>query len=158
MKKILLIFMSVLMTVSRFSCGNKTTESVNKTEEEKVVEEKVEEKKVDPKEEAKKKLAEAYDNCCPTEYKSQYAKLGYDKMALTIDTNPSDTKYNECQNNALIAIMATNVFLELPSSISDKMSSTRALDGMQTQNCGTYSVTWNYHPDNGLKVIYEVNP
>ena len=50
--------MSVLMTVSMFSCGNKTTESVNKTEEEKVVEEKVEEKKVDPKEEAKKKAGE----------------------------------------------------------------------------------------------------
>ncbi len=147
--------MAIIMTCSMFACGgNDTSEKENTSTEETVVEETV----VDPKEEAKEKIAEAYENCCPEEYKDEYAKLGYDKMALTIDTSPSDTKYDKCQSNAMIAIMATNVFLELPSSISDKMLSTRALDGMQTQNCGTYSVTWNYHPDNGLKVIYEVNP
>ena len=111
-----------------------------------------------PVELAKTKLAEAYNTCCEG-YKTQYAKLGYDKMSLTIDTNPDDSEYyNIYEDDAISAIQAINLYLSLPASLLEKMSSTRALDGTQTQNCGKYTVTWNYHPDNGLKVIYEVNP
>ena len=79
-------------------------------------------------------------------------------MSLTIDTNPEDSSYYVYEDDALYAIVAINDYLGLPSSLIDKMSSTRALDGIQTQDCGEYTVTWNYHPDNGMKVIYEVNP
>ncbi len=107
---------------------------------------------------AKTKLEEAYNICCKGS-KTGYAKLGYDKMSLTIDTNPDDSEYsNSYEKDAIAAIQAINLYLGLPASLLEKMSSTRALDGTQTQNCGTYTATWNYHPDKGLKVIYEVNP
>lgn len=104
------------------------------------------------------KLEEAYNTCCDG-FKDTYAKLGYDKKSLTIDTNPKDSKYsNIYEDNAIAAIQKINLHLGLPSSLLEKMSNTRALDGTQSQNCGTYTVTWNYHPDSGLKVIYEINP
>ena len=102
-------------------------------------------------------MYDAYQNCCKGS-KTGYASIGSDRLSLTVDTNPNDSSYNSYESDAIDAIIAINSYLSLPSSLIDKMESTRALDGMQTQNCGTYSVTWNYHPDNGLKVIYEVNP
>ena len=135
----------VLLTVgSLCACGGSNTSTEVPTE--------------NPVVSAKAKLEEAYNTCCKGS-KTAYAKLGYDKMSLTIDTNPNDSKYyNSYEKDAIAAIQAINLYLGLPASLLEKMSSTRALDGTQTQNCGTYTATWNYHPDKGLKVIYEVNP
>lgn len=36
-----------------------------------------------------------------------------------------------------------------------KMDITRALDGTQSCENDDFKVTWTYHPDNGLNVIYE---
>ncbi len=146
MKKILCLFLSIIMCVSLVACGNdRVTEATTEVTTE----------AFDPVENAKEKLAKAYETCCDG-VDIKYASLGYDKMSLTIDTKPNDTYYRY-EDDAVTAIVAINVFLELPSSIIEKMTSTRALDGVQTQDCGDYTVTWNYHPDNGLKVIYEVN-
>lgn len=132
------------MCISLVACGDSSSEG---TENSEVV--------ADPIEEAKTKLSDAYDNCCGGDNKD-YASLGYDGKSLTIDTKPNDSYYSG-EADALSAIAVINVFLGLPSSLIDKMSSTRALDGIQSQDCGNYTVTWNYHPDNGMKVIYEVN-
>ncbi len=145
MKKILCLTLVTLLCVLLVGCTQKSNDTYT-------------ESTIDPIEQAKEKLEEAYEECCAdsTAYPS-FASLGYDKMSLIIDTNPDNSSYYSYESAALSAIFLINRQLELPSSISDKMSSTRALDGMQTQNCGEYTVTWNYHPDNGLKVIYEVN-
>lgn len=142
MKKFLSLLLALVMSISLVACGG------NSSKEEEVV--------VDPIEEAKSKLSEAYETCCGGDDK-EYASLGYDGKSLTIDTKPDDMYYKG-EDDALSAIVTINTFLGLPSSLIDKMSSTRALDGMQSQDCGDYTVTWNYHPDNGMKVIYEVNP
>ena len=141
MKKILCMLLITIMCVTLLASCNKdsSTEADNSTAI------------------SKSNLSAAYISCCKGE-KEEYAELAYDNMSLTIDTNPDDSVYNDCESNALSAIVSINSFLDLPSSLIDKMSSTRALDGMQSQDCGTYTVTWNYHPDNGMKVIYEVNP
>lgn len=149
-KKILCSMLAVLTVCSLCACGigSNSAENLNGTPP----------TTENPVELAKTKLEEAYKTCCEGS-DTKYAKLGYDKMSLTIDTNPDDAKYtNKYEDDAIAAIQAINLYLELPASLLDKMSSTRALDGTQTQNCGTYTATWNYHPNSGLKVIYEVNP
>ena len=143
-KKIICLMLAVLAVYSLCACGGNSEPAEVPTE--------------NPVELAKAKLEEAYNTCCKGS-KTEYAKLGYDGMSLTIDTNPNDSKYsNYYEKDAIAAIQAINLYLGLPASLLEKMSSTRALDGTQTQNCGTYTATWNYHPDKGLKVIYEVNP
>ena len=144
LKRTLCLLLVLLTVGSLCACGGSNTSAEVPTE--------------NPVESAKSKLEEAYNTCCKGS-KATYAKLGYDKMSLTIDTNPDDSEYfNSYEDDAIAAIQAINLYLGLPASLLEKMSSTRALDGTQTQNCGTYTATWNYHPDNGLKVIYEVNP
>ena len=144
-KKILCLMLTVLAVCSLCACGGNSEPAEVPTE--------------NPVDLAKTKLAEAYNTCCKGS-KTDYANLGYDGMSLTIDTNPKDTYSSEskCEDDAIAAIKGINLYLGLPASLLEKMSSTRALDGTQSQNCGTYTATWNYHPDNGLKVIYEVNP
>jgi hypothetical protein len=43
--------------------------------------------------------------------------------------------------------------LDAPTSVTARMDSTRALDGMQTATWDGYSVSWTYHPDDGLDLI-----
>ncbi len=151
MKKFLLILLSLAVCIAMCACGNTQKDIDEKFDG-------VQESGVaDPKEESKSKLSDAYDAIADGPGASDYATLAYDKMSLVIDTNPNDG-YFKYESNATAAVMAVNLYLELPSSISEKMSSTRALDGMQSQNCGSFTVSWTYHPDNGLRVIYEVNP
>ena len=38
----------------------------------------------------------------------------------------------------------------LPDYVLDQVSATRAIDGMQTAEWGSFSAFWNYHPDNGI--------
>ena len=150
---VLLVFVIVLSIVACNGPKTETTQDSTKNSTKNVTEDTT----LNPIEEAKNKLQEAFNTCCTGDYKWSYAKLGSDKMSLTIDTKPNNT-YFSYEDDAYSAIVSINRFLELPSSLSEKLSSTRAIDGTQSQNCGKYTVTWNYHPDNGMKVIYEVNP
>lgn len=45
------------------------------------------------------------------------------------------------------------VALEVSEATISKMSSTRALDGMQSASDKNFEYTWTYHPDNGLDII-----
>ena len=140
MKRIIVLAFVVAMCFSLVACGSNGGSKAT----------------VDPVEEAKTKLAEAYDSCCGG-LTDAYARIGSDNMSLVIDTRPTDGWASQYEDTAIATILAVNLELGLPSSLTEKMSSTRALDGTQSQDCGAYTVTWNYHPENGLKVIYEVN-
>lgn len=111
---------------------------------------------LNPTEQAKAKLVEAYNTCCEGSDK-EYAVLTADNMSLTLDSKPYDSYYSG-QNDAFAAMQSINSYLGFSTSLWEKMSATRALDGMQTQSSRDYTVTWTYHPDKGLRVIYEVNP
>lgn len=84
-----------------------------------------------------------------------YASVAADGSYLSIDTDP-DSAYLDYEEEALLAIFAVNEELGIPDSVIEKMGSTRALDGVQTQICGDIEVRWSYHPDNGLEVIYSL--
>ena len=144
MKKILSVLLVVLLCFGLCACNNSTSNNNQVAQE-----------TVDPIQERKDMLDEAFIKCCDANI--NFATLSSDYSALTIDTNPEDIAYSRYEDEATAAIVATNSFLNLPASINEKMSSTRALDGMQSQNCGDFTVSWTYHPDNGLRVIYEVN-
>lgn len=42
-----------------------------------------------------------------------------------------------------------------PASIQARMKTTRALDGRQSGSWSGFTVSWSYHPDNGLNIIVE---
>lgn len=52
-------------------------------------------------------------------------------------------------------IQDINKALELPDSLETKMGQTRSIDGRQTEEYDNVTVSWTYHPDKGLEVLYE---
>ena len=99
----------------------------------------------------KPNLRDAYNQYCS----SVYAEVASDGSYLSIDTNPYDLDgYSDSE--AVIAIENVNKALGLPESVLTRMGSTRALDGTQTYSNDKLEVSWTYHPDNGLQVIYSL--
>lgn len=45
--------------------------------------------------------------------------------------------------------------VDVPSSVSAQMDSTRALDGRQSAEFDGIKVSWIYHPDSGIDMIFE---
>ncbi len=82
------------------------------------------------------------------------ATLASDGLSLTIDTNPFNIE-NYMSSDSLTYIQNVNTILGLPDSLYEKMLATRALDGRQSSDYDNVSVSWAYHPDTGLEVIYE---
>ncbi len=83
-----------------------------------------------------------------------YVTVSSDNSFLTIDTNPSNIDdYYSYQ--AWYLVEQTNKALGLPESLNEKMLHTRALDGRLSENYENISVSWTYHTDKGLEVIYE---
>lgn len=98
------------------------------------------------------KLEDAYDLYC--DY--YYADIAYDGSYLSIDTNPYDID-DEFDTDAWEAIQEVNDYLDIPDSTEALMKNTRALDGRQEKTHGDVTVSWTYHPDSGLEVIYTLN-
>ncbi|WP_459717640.1 hypothetical protein [Actinophytocola sp. KF-1] len=48
-------------------------------------------------------------------------------------------------------------YLDTPDSVTTRMDSTRALDGMQDASWSGLNATWTYHPDDGLDIIITDN-
>lgn len=46
----------------------------------------------------------------------------------------------------------------MPDSVASRMGQTRALDGTQSAEWDTFSVSWNYHPDDGMGAVFEYVP
>lgn len=87
---------------------------------------------------------------------SSYARIAADGSYLLIDTNPNDID-DYSSDEALRGLVLTMTSLELPDSLLQKMSGTSALDGRQTQVYDDVEVSWTYHPDRGLEVLFSKN-
>ncbi len=85
---------------------------------------------------------------------SYYCSVGSDGSYLEIDTNPLDLDDGSTYTGVSLVKQA-NDLLGLPSSVYTKMSNTNALSGTQTYSANKLEISWTYHPDNGLEVIYE---
>ena len=84
----------------------------------------------------------------------EWVSLSEDGKSLSIDTNPGDES-DYYDYDATDAIVKINKALGLPDALYDKMLVTRAIDGRQTETYEDISVSWTYHPDYGLEIIYE---
>lgn len=86
---------------------------------------------------------------------SSYASVAADGSYLLIDTNPRD--YDDySDDDAVKGLYYAIVSLGLPDSLIQKMSSTRALDGRQSEEYDDLEVSWSYHPDKGLEVLFSL--
>lgn len=95
-------------------------------------------------------IADAYETC--TLDSVDGATLSVDKMSIDVSGagkyfGPDITDVH-CLGDAL----------GMPDSVSSRMGQTRALDGTQTADWDSFTVSWNYHPDDGLGAIFEYVP
>ena len=86
-----------------------------------------------------------------------WCQISNDGSYMIIDSNPYDQENVSPIAECIVAIEEINEELGFSSSLFKKMSSTRALDGRQTQSNEKYTVSLIYHPDSGLEILYEVN-
>ena len=84
-----------------------------------------------------------------------WCEIGYDGTWMQIDTNPYDIE-DSFNSSAWYKIKSVLTQLGFPSSVAEEMNQTRALDGRQTASHGRYEVTWTYHPDDGLEVMFKI--
>lgn len=110
----------------------------------------------DPPAPQKTRLQQAYD-----EVYAQYPaatscyEIGSDGSYIEVDTNPFniDDYYNATYVDVLKAF---NSELGVPDYVYQLMITTTAMQGRQTETVNGLTISWTYHPDNGLAVIYRL--
>lgn len=85
-----------------------------------------------------------------------YCEVASDGSYLYIDTNMLDID-DYFDFDAYYAVEDIIAELGLPQSLFAKMGETRSIDGIQSEEYDYVSVSWSYHPDYGLEVIFELN-
>lgn len=91
-------------------------------------------------------------------YSDYTITIADDASYLMIDTNPFDYKSDtSLADTGLDHVETLNKTLGLPDWLYKEMLNTRALDGRQKESFDQVTVTWSYHPDQGLEVIYRTN-
>lgn len=99
----------------------------------------------------------------PKKFDEMYSKLeseswceiASDGSWMKIDTNPYDID-DYYDSDAYHKIESINSELGFSSSVYKQMGETRALDGRQSASCDNYEVSWTYHPDQGMEVLYSI--
>ncbi len=85
--------------------------------------------------------------------KNSWCTITDNGMTMKIDTNPDD-KPDEKESMAYSQIKDINKKLGFTENIYRNMGSTRAADGERYATFRNFKVTWKYHPDSGLEVVY----
>lgn len=94
---------------------------------------------------------------------NSWCTIGADGSYMRLDTNPEDLDEEELFSyiseniEASAIIEEVNMDLGFPASLYEKMTSTTWSHGQQTESNKKYKVTWTFHPDKGLEVLYELN-
>lgn len=87
----------------------------------------------------------AVDSC---HARGVHARLASDETSLTLEA------FSDSGDS-----LSTPIFqcvlgkLGTPAAVRERMYATRAIDGTQSEEWGTYKATWTYEPDQGLTVI-----
>lgn len=90
-------------------------------------------------------FANAVDAC---HARGLHARLASDETSLTLEA------FSDSGDS-----LTTPVFqcvlgkLDTPAAVRERMYATRAIDGTQSEQWGSYKATWTYEPDQGLTVI-----
>lgn len=110
------------------------------------------------------KLAEGLDAAFP----KAYYTVAPDGSYLKLDTNPTNNdkdigkmtiaeaeEFISVQSATADAISFLNQGMGFSSALYQKMIETTWTMGRQSEEIGKIRVTWTYHPDKGLEVMYE---
>ena len=84
-----------------------------------------------------------------------WCDIAYDGTWMKLDTNPNNIE-DSFNSSAWYKIKSVLTQLGFPSSVAEEMNATRALDGRLSATHGRYEVTWTYHPDKGLEVLFKI--
>ncbi|MDE6568443.1 MAG: hypothetical protein K2K70_12025 [Lachnospiraceae bacterium] len=101
-------------------------------------------KKQKDAEEALLKIEKAYAICT-----SDRTKLASDKKSISVDSS------NQYDVSSLLDISGIISSLGLPDSLYDEMCATNALMGRQSESYEYYDISWSFHPQNGLDVVFK---
>ncbi len=102
----------------------------------------------------KSKLEKAYEDVLASYPEAASCfELAEDGSFISADTNPYNID-DYVDLDAIDAMEKLNDLLDLPDYIWQSMLETSALDGRQTETANGITVSWKYHPDNGLEAIY----
>lgn len=94
----------------------------------------------------------------------KWCTIASDGSYMKIDTNPSNkdgddltwTDYETLIIPANEKIEQINKELGFSDALYEKMNTTTWSMGKQTESNDDYTVSWTYHPDKGLEVMYEI--
>lgn len=94
---------------------------------------------------------------------NSWCTIASDGSYMMLDTNPYDYDdddfiyYYSDYFAAIEAIERINIELGFTEALMKKMDNTTWAQGLRTESNKNYTVSWTYHPDKGLEVIYELN-
>lgn len=97
--------------------------------------------------------------------KYPWAEVGADGSFISIDSNPDDLDSSDypylSKQYVKDAGDATKKILKIlgfPDYVSKQMDHTSFSDGKQTETLGDITVTWTYHPDRGIEIMFVKKP
>lgn len=85
----------------------------------------------------------------------RWCTIASDGSYMKIDTNPNDVE-DYVEYSAWNKIKSVCKELGFSDAVIAKMESTSSLSGRQSESNDKYEVSWTYHPDNGLEVIFSL--
>lgn len=94
--------------------------------------------------------------------KNKWCKISSDGTWMQLDTNPNNTEEDDMllSDYSLMfdccdAIEKVNETLGFSTALMEKMNKTTWSQGVLEDSNDKYKVSWTYHPDKGLEVMYE---
>lgn len=96
--------------------------------------------------------------------KETWCTIGSDGTWMRLDTNPTNmdnddmtwTYYSTVFTPCNDMIEKVNLELGFSTAVYERMNSTTWSMGVQTASNDKYTISWTYHPDKGLEVMYEI--
>ena len=89
---------------------------------------------------------------------NEWITIAEDGSFIRIDTNPRNVRGGDFSTQflAMEDLERVNEELGFSDALIARMTSTRALDGRQEEVGDTIRVSWSFHPNSGLVVMYEI--
>lgn len=84
---------------------------------------------------------------CASEY-SGYVDVLDNGKTISIDGEGEEDPGSPMKETACVLFA-----IPVPSYIIERIDKTRALDGMQREEFDGFSISWSYHPNDGLDVV-----
>lgn len=112
------------------------------------------------------KIAKIYQTAMKGSTNKDLIKVAGDHSWIKFDSSPDDMPYENLDysaqtesDNNLVFVFSQIAYalksLNFPTSTIEKMQQTSSIQGVQTVTANDYSVSWTYHPDNGIEAIIE---